>query len=144
MYILHNVIALFISISNAFDCVDLDFLLKDGVRGTRNHLLKSYLKNRKQFIDFFGFQSNICRICKIRNSSWTCFRASFIYFICKSFKKLLIVFFRHLQIWIKSQSLVNRYLFNKTLNLPSFCIFKILKFVKINFCTFNLLNHSYS
>lgn len=57
----NKVAALFIDLSKAFDCVDHDVLLKKiecyGLRGKCSKLLKSYLANRKQFVDFLGTRS---------------------------------------------------------------------------------------
>lgn len=57
----NKVMAVFIDLSKAFDCVDHDILLKKiecyGLRGQCNKLLKSYLLNRKQYVDYFGTKS---------------------------------------------------------------------------------------
>lgn len=57
----NKVMALFIDLSKAFDCVDHDILLAKvecyGLRGQCNKLLKSYLLNRKQYVDYFGAKS---------------------------------------------------------------------------------------
>ena len=57
----HKVIALFIDLSKAFDLVNHDILLKNiecyGIRGLCNKLLRSYLNNRKQYVDFLGAKS---------------------------------------------------------------------------------------
>lgn len=57
----HKVIALFIDLSKAFDLVDHDILLENiecyGIRGLCNKLLRSYLNNRKQYVDFLGAKS---------------------------------------------------------------------------------------
>lgn len=57
----HKVIALFIDLSKAFDCVNHSILLKNieryGLQGSCNKLLKSYLSNRKQYVDYFGTRS---------------------------------------------------------------------------------------
>lgn len=58
----NKVMAVFIDLSKAFDCVNHDTLLKKiecyGLRGQSNKLLKSYLSNRSQFVEYFGVNSN--------------------------------------------------------------------------------------
>lgn len=57
----HKVVAIYVDLSKAFDCVDHDILLSKlecyGLRGQCNDLLKSYLTNRKQFVDYLGAKS---------------------------------------------------------------------------------------
>lgn len=58
----NNVIALFVDLTKAFDCVDHEVLLKKielyGLRGKCNDLLRSYLFNRKQFVNYLGQNSD--------------------------------------------------------------------------------------
>lgn len=53
-----KVMAIFIDLSKAFDCVNHDILLNNiehyGLRGNCKNLLSSYLENRKQFVSYFG------------------------------------------------------------------------------------------
>lgn len=57
----NKVMALFVDLSKAFDCVDHDTLLKKvecyGLRGQCNKILRSYLMNRKQFVEYYGKRS---------------------------------------------------------------------------------------
>ena len=54
---------IFIDLSKAFDTLNHDILLQKlcayGVRGTPHNLIKSYLENRKQCIDFLGYKSSL-------------------------------------------------------------------------------------
>lgn len=56
-----KVIALFVDLTKAFDCVDHELLLKKvqlyGIRGNCFHLLKSYLEYRKQYVLIEGEES---------------------------------------------------------------------------------------
>lgn len=58
----NKVMAMFIDLSKAFDCVNHDILLKKiecyGLRGQCNLLLRSYLSNRSQFVDYYGVISS--------------------------------------------------------------------------------------
>lgn len=57
----NKVMAIFVDLSKAFDCVNHDTLLKKiecyGLRGQCNMLLSSYLSNRTQFVEYLGEQS---------------------------------------------------------------------------------------
>lgn len=57
----NKVMAVFVDLSKAFDCVDHDILLKKiecyGLHGQCQKILKSYLNNRKQFVDFCNVKS---------------------------------------------------------------------------------------
>ena len=57
-----KVLASFIDLSKVFDCVDHQILLEAiesyGLRGKCNDLLRSYLSDRKQFMDCFSHSSN--------------------------------------------------------------------------------------
>ena len=56
-------VGIFIDLSKAFDTLNHDILLEKlfayGVRGTPHNLIKSYLENRKQCIDFLGYKSSL-------------------------------------------------------------------------------------
>lgn len=58
----NKVLAMFVDLSKAFDCVDhkilLDTIEMYGIRGTCSELLKSYLSGRKQFVECFGERSD--------------------------------------------------------------------------------------
>lgn len=62
----NKVIALFVDLSKAFDCVDHNILLKKmelyGLRGQCSKILKSYLSNRKQFVEYYGNRSDTLEI----------------------------------------------------------------------------------
>lgn len=62
----NEVIAIFIDLTKAFDCVDHKILLETlenfGIRGTCNNLLKSYLWNRKQFVQCFDKHSEVLSV----------------------------------------------------------------------------------
>jgi Reverse transcriptase (RNA-dependent DNA polymerase) len=63
----HNkVIALFVDLTKAFDCVDHEILLSTienfGIRGVCNDLLRSYLQNRHQFVECFNERSSLLPI----------------------------------------------------------------------------------
>lgn len=57
----HIPVALFLDLSKAFDSVDHDLLLFKldllGIRGTSNDLIRSYLKNRQQYVHVNGCNS---------------------------------------------------------------------------------------
>lgn len=57
----NKVMAVFIDLTKAFDCVDHEILLKKlniyGLRGNCHKLLKNYLSSRKQFVHFLGENS---------------------------------------------------------------------------------------
>ena len=61
-------VAIFIDLSKAFDCVDHAILLKKldryGFRGNILRLLESYLSNRKQFVDMDGTTSDTQNVTK--------------------------------------------------------------------------------
>lgn len=64
----HIVTGLFLDLSKAFDLVNHDVLLKKldacGIRGIPNDLIRSYLKNRHQFVTTSGGSS--CKLPVIR------------------------------------------------------------------------------
>ena len=61
-----SVWAVLLDLSEAFDCMDRKFLLDklncNDVRGKILDLLESYLKERKQFVDFGGYISTCEKI----------------------------------------------------------------------------------
>ena len=62
------VIGVFIDLSKAFDTVDPNILLKKleiyGISGTHLEWFQNYLSNRKQYIQFDGWQKTNCKTMK--------------------------------------------------------------------------------
>lgn len=58
----NKVIAAMVDLTKAFDCVNHECLLSKletyGIRGLSNNLLRSYLNNRRQFVEFNGKKSS--------------------------------------------------------------------------------------
>ena len=59
-------LAVFLDLSKAFDTLDHHILLEKldfyGVTGKANNLIKSYLTNRKQFVDYDNCKSDMAEI----------------------------------------------------------------------------------
>ena len=63
-----HAIGVFIDLKKAFDTVDHEILIKKlnfyGVRGVGNDWIKSYLTNRKQFVEINGCASELLNIAR--------------------------------------------------------------------------------
>ena len=63
-----HAIGVFIDLKKAFDTVDHEILIKQfnfyGVRGVGNNWIKSYLTNRKQFVEINGCASELLNVAR--------------------------------------------------------------------------------
>ena len=76
-------IRVFIDLSKAFDTVDHNILLKKleiyGISDPHLQLFRNYLSNRKQYIQFDGWQKNKLQNCEMRCSTRIHFRTSLFF-----------------------------------------------------------------